>query len=40
MVERAGLRRADFLSLDVEGAEEKVLATVDPAAFKVAAPSA
>lgn len=33
---RHGLASADFLSLDVEGAEGKVLETVDPRAFKVA----
>ena len=33
---RYGLASADFLSLDVEGAEGKVLETVDPHAFKVA----
>ena len=33
---RAGLHQgSDFLSLDVEGAEAKVLQTVDPARFKV-----
>jgi hypothetical protein len=31
---RVGLAEADFLSLDVEGAEVKVLRTVDPAQFK------
>jgi len=30
-----GLERADFLSLDVEGAEDRVLATVPPDAFQV-----
>ena len=31
----AGLRSAHFLSLDVEGAEEIVLSTVNPAVFSV-----
>lgn len=31
----ARLKRAHFLSLDVEGAEDMVLATVDPAVFSV-----
>ena len=36
LMHRAGLRDgADFLSLDVEGAEVKVLQTIDPALFKV-----
>jgi len=36
LMARYGLASADFLSLDVEGAEGKVLETVDPHAFKVA----
>lgn len=36
LMARYGLPSADFLSLDVEGAEGKVLETVDPRTFKVA----
>lgn len=32
---RAAMRKADFLSLDVQGAEELVLSSVDPSVFKV-----
>lgn len=35
LMERAGLHRATFLSLDVEGAEEAVLGAVDPRRFQV-----
>ena len=35
LMHEAGLADATFLSLDVEGAEEQVLSTVNPAAFKL-----